>query len=247
MNVNEKMIIGELVTQNYKAASVFKSFGVDFCCNGNRTIGEACQAKGLNEELLLSKLNEVIMDKDAVTPDFDFWPIDLLADYIEKKHHRYVDTKITEIKPFLNKVVKVHGAEHPELIEIEKLFLESAGELTAHMKKEELILFPFIKKMVVAKLSGEQPSLPHFGTVENPVAMMKHEHDNEGERFRKIAALSHDYTPPVDACNTYRVTFAMIQEFEEDLHMHIHLENNILFPKAIALEKELFHGEAYAH
>lgn len=113
MNVNEKMVIGELVTQNYKAASVFKSFGVDFCCNGNRTIGEACQAKGLNEDLLLNKLNEVIMDKDAVTPDFDFWPIDLLADYIEKKHHRYVDTKITEIKSFLNKVVKVHGAEHP--------------------------------------------------------------------------------------------------------------------------------------
>ncbi|MFC0263162.1 iron-sulfur cluster repair di-iron protein [Fontibacter flavus] len=247
MNISEKSIIGELVSQNYKAASVFKSYGVDFCCNGNRTIGEACKAKGISSENMLNQLSSVLKEKDSALPAFDAWPMDLLVDYIEKKHHRYVDAKITEIKPFLHKVVKVHGGEHPELVEIEKLFLESAGDLTAHMKKEELILFPFIKKMVVAKIAGDQPNQPHFGTVENPVAMMKEEHNQEGERFRKIAELSNNYTVPADACNTYMVTFGMLKEFEEDLHMHIHLENNILFPQAIALEKELRYGEAFAN
>ncbi|MNT11953.1 Iron-sulfur cluster repair protein YtfE [compost metagenome] len=132
----------------------------------------------------------------------------------------------------------MHGASHPELFEINQLFIGCAGELAQHMKKEELILFPFIKKMVKASLTDELIEQPHFGTVENPIAMMMHEHDAEGERFRKIALLTNDYTPPADACNTYRVTFAMLAEFEEDLHKHIHLENNILFPAAAVLEKK---------
>jgi regulator of cell morphogenesis and NO signaling len=107
------------------------------------------------------------------------------------------------------------------------------------MKKEELILFPFIKKVVRASISNELMEQSHFGTIENPIAMMMEEHDTEGERFRKIAKLSTNYTPPVDACNTYKVTFAMLKEFEEDLHKHIHLENNILFPKATQLEKNV--------
>lgn len=149
-----------------------------------------------------------------------------------------METKIQEITPFLHKVVRVHGNLHPELIEIEQLFKESAGELTAHMKKEELILFPYIRKMVEAQRSGTQVQAP-FGTVHNPIRMMMHEHDSEGERFRKIAALSNNYTPPADACNTYKVTYSLLKEFEEDLHLHIHLENNILFPKSIELENIL--------
>ncbi|MFN8237520.1 MAG: hemerythrin domain-containing protein, partial [Chitinophagales bacterium] len=116
---------------------------------------------------------------------------------------------------------------------------ETAGELTAHMKKEELMLFPFIRKMAKAQTTKEKVSTPMFGTVQNPIAMMHQDHDTEGERFRKIAALTQNYTPPADACNTYRVTFALLKEFEEDLHLHIHLENNILFPKAIELEKSI--------
>jgi regulator of cell morphogenesis and NO signaling len=129
----------------------------------------------------------------------------------------------------------VHGERHPELLEIESLFLGSAGALTAHMKKEELVLFPYIKKMV----SKGPVEKPHFGTVQNPVQMMMNEHEVEGGRFREIAELSHNYTPPEDGCNTYRVAFAVLKEYENDLHLHIHLENNILFPKAIALEKKL--------
>ncbi len=154
-------------------------------------------------------------------------------------YHRYVEEKIQEIKSYLGKICKVHGNHHPELFEINELFHACAGELAMHMKKEELILFPFIRKMVKAKLQGTPLDASHFGTVENPINMMKHEHDAEGERFRKIFQLSNSYTPPQDACNTYKVTFALLKEFEEDLHLHIHLENNILFPKAVEMEKLL--------
>ena len=149
-----------------------------------------------------------------------------------------MEEKTQVILPFLDKLGKVHGAGHPELFEINELFKGCAGELAQHMKKEELILFPFVKKMVAASLTDELIVQPHFGTVQNPIAMMMEEHDNEGERFRKIALLTNNYTPPADACNTYRVTFSMLEEFEQDLHKHIHLENNILFPKAAALEKK---------
>lgn len=132
------------------------------------------------------------------------------------------------------------GNRSIELEQVLALFLETAGELTAHMKKEEFILFPFIRKMAKAELDHGQIARPHFATVENPVAMMKHDHDQEGERFAKIASLTDNYTAPSDACNTYRVTFALLKEFEADLHMHIHLENNILFPRAIEMEKRVF-------
>lgn len=237
MEISENKIIGELVAEDYRTASVFKSYGIDFCCNGNRSIGQVCEANKIEQSDIISKLEGALQNSDNSTTDYKSWPLDLLADYIEKKHHRYAETKIPEIKSYLNKIVNVHGRQHPELVEIETLFLQSAGELSMHMKKEELILFPYIRKMVQAEQHNDKPVKPHFGTIENPVAMMKHDHDTEGDRFRKIAALSNQYTLPMGACNTYRVAFALLKEFEDDLHLHIHLENNILFPKAIDLEK----------
>lgn len=239
MEILDNNIIGELVAQNYKTASVFKKFKIDFCCNGNRTISEACERKNIDASVLINELKNTVINQEQ-NIDFNHWELDLLADYIEKTHHRYVVAKIDEIKPFLNKVARVHGDHNPELKEIEILFNESALELTQHMQKEEVILFPFIRNMVKAKINQTAIPAPHFGTVENPIAMMKHEHQNEGERFEKISELSNNYTPPSHACNTYRVTFSLLKEFEENLHQHIHLENNILFPKAIELEKE-FH------
>lgn len=235
MNITKDTIIGNLVAQDYRTASVFKNSKIDFCCNGNRTIEDACTQKKIDSNALIAQLNAVVTQIQDSGIDYNAWPLDLLADYVEKKHHRYVENKIQEITPFLEKVVRVHGDRHPELAEVEQLFKASAGELTAHMKKEEMILFPFIRKMVEAKNNGTTIQAP-FGTVQNPIRMMMHEHDGEGERFRKIAALTDNYTPPADACNTYKVTFALIKEFEEDLHLHIHLENNILFPKSIEME-----------
>ena len=240
MNITEHSIVGEVVADDYRTASVFQTFGIDFCCKGNRSILEVCETRSVEPSILIEDLLQSTKQADKPSNDFNSWPLDLLADYIEKKHHRYVDARLLEIKPYLAKIVSVHGGRHPELAEIEKLFAEAAGEFTAHMKKEEFILFPFIRKMMKAGQEREKISRPHFGTVENPVTMMKHDHDLEGERFAKIAALSDSYTPPADACNTYRVTFALLKEFEADLHLHIHLENNILFPKSIDMEKKMF-------
>ncbi|WMJ73602.1 iron-sulfur cluster repair di-iron protein [Cytophagaceae bacterium ABcell3] len=239
MNITEEKTIGQIVADDYRTAAVFEKFGVDFCCKGNRTISEVCEKNNLSHEKLLTDLNKVTLEKESSNSDYKSWPLDLLADYIEKKHHRYVAEKIPVIQQYLKKLSSVHGKQHPELFEIYDLFNQSAGDLTAHMKKEEFILFPFVRKMVEAEVSGTPLSAPHFGTVENPVQMMMHEHDAEGERFRKIAELSNNYTPPADGCNTYRVTLALIKEFEDDLHLHIHLENNILFPQAIDMEKRL--------
>ena len=238
MELLKENIIGELVAQNYRAASIFKKHGIDFCCQGNRTIDDACTKKNIDSQSVINDLNLVINQQGTETIDYRSWPLDLLADYIEKKHHRYVEAKIIEIKPYLNKICSVHGERHPELLEINEHFLNSTGELTKHMKKEELILFPYVRKIVKAKQEKSQVAKPPFETVQNPIAMMMSEHDVEGERFRKISELSSSYTVPEDACNTYRVTFALLKEFEEDLHLHIHLENNILFPNTIKLEKE---------
>ena len=235
MSLTQEKIVGELVAEDYRAAGVFKTHGIDFCCQGNRSISDAAASANIATEQLMKELEDVIAVKAENSIDFQSWPMDLLADYVEKKHHRYVEQAIPVLNQYLDKICKVHGDRHPELLEINKLFKESAGELTAHMKKEELILFPFIRKMAAKNELGNA----HFGSVENPVKMMMDDHFAEGERFRKIAELSSDYTPPTDACNTYRVAFSLLNEFEEDLHRHIHLENNILFPKAIEKEKAL--------
>jgi len=238
METLERITIGDFVAKDFRTAALFSKYGIDFCCKGDRTLEEVCEKKEVNPDELLAQIEAILESKSDSGIDFNSWPIDLLADYIEKTHHRYVAEKTPTLLQFLDKLSKVHGANHPELLEINDLFKGCAGELAQHMKKEELILFPFIKKMVDATITDHLIEQPFFQTVENPIEMMKHEHDAEGERFRKIAELSNNYTPPADACNTYKVTFAMLQDFEEDLHKHIHLENNILFPKAIHLEKD---------
>lgn len=238
MKTSIKMTIGEIVAQDYRTAAVFSKYGIDFCCKGHRTIEEVCQKKSIATDQLLDVLDEVLANKESQSIDYKTWPLDLLADYVEKTHHRYIEEKTPVLLQFLNKLCRVHGENHSELFEVNELFTQSAQELAMHLKKEEMILFPFIRKMVAAKISETVVEAPHFGTVENPVAMMMEEHDNEGERFRKIAEITNNYTPPADACNTYKITYAMLEEFENDLHKHIHLENNILFPKSIELEKK---------
>ncbi|AUP81590.1 iron-sulfur cluster repair di-iron protein [Flavivirga eckloniae] len=230
--------IGQFVAEDFRTAAVFSNYGIDFCCRGDRTVEEVCDKNDINVSELLGKLQNVLSSTTGQNIDYKSWPLDLLVDYIEKTHHRYVAKKVPVLLQFLDKLCNVHGENHPELFEINEHFKASAGELAAHMKKEELVLFPFVKKMVNATISQSGIQAPHFGTVENPIAMMKDEHDNEGVRFREIAKLTNNYTPPADACNTYRVAYAMLEEFEKDLHLHIHLENNILFPGAIKLEQQ---------
>ncbi len=233
---NSQKSIGQFVADDYRTAAIFSKHKIDFCCNGNRTIEEACEKKAIDSNLLIEELETILNSSTNQSIDYKSWPLDLLAEYIEKKHHRYVEEKIPVLRQFLDKLCRVHGERHPELFKVNELFTASAGELASHMKKEELILFPFVKKMVKATFENQAITSPQFGTVENPINMMMQEHDNEGQRFRDIAELTNNYNPPADACNTYKVTYAMLDEFEKDLHLHIHLENNILFPNAIKLE-----------
>ena len=236
--ISEKSV-GEIVATHYKTAAIFRQYNIDFCCNGGQTLSEVCAARHLKMEDLISQLEKVIDVHPDPVMDFNQWPLDLLTDYIEKKHHRYVENQVREIRPYLDKICRVHGDKHPELIEISELFEQSAGELARHMKKEELMLFPSIRLLVRGKESGNDYSSPRLGSVRNPIKMMMDEHDLEGARFKKIEKLSDHYTPPQDACNTYRLTLSLLKEFEDDLHIHIHLENNILFPKAVELEQRL--------
>lgn len=231
--------IGQIVAEDYRTSQVFEKHNIDFCCNGGRSLQEVAAEKNLSVESLTDEIFKLQEDKSEGNIDFDSWPLDLLTDYIVKKHHRYSEKQIPVIKPYLDKICKVHGGHHPELFEIQKIFDGIVGEVAAHMKKEEIILFPFIKKMVEAKENNTPYNNPSGKSVGNPVEMLTHEHDSQGDAFKRIAELSNNYTNPPDGCNTYRVTLGLLQEFQQDLHKHIHLENNILFPKALALEKEL--------
>ena len=241
MNINKNTLISEIVAHNYKAASIFKKYKVDFCCNGNRSIETISEENNISSEIIITELNESI-NEETLEMDYQNWSLDFLADYIYQNHHKYVEKQVPEILHYLDKICRVHGKKHPELLEIRKLFKKSAGELTMHMKKEELILFPFIKKVAQAAQNNTPLNKPPFETIKNPIDMMHNEHDDEGERFRKIEELSNNYTTPQDACNTYKIAFSLLKDFEQDLHKHIHLENNILFIKAIQTENQLYNN-----
>ena len=239
MIIKPETTIGEIVAKNYKYASIFQKLQIDFCCNGQVTLQEACQQNDLNFEEIKEALIEVKNDYTHELADFNLWPINLLADYIQRKHHNYVEKKTNLINNLLEKLCQVHGESHPELFKIQEIFRKSGKDLAAHMKKEELMLFPLVKKMIQAKEDNITIQTPLFGNISQAIAQMHTDHQEEGKHFRQIREMSNDLTPPEDACNTYQVTFHELVEFEKDLHLHIHLENNILFPKAIALEEEL--------
>jgi regulator of cell morphogenesis and NO signaling len=230
MNQLAEKKVGKIVADNFRTAKVFTEYGIDFCCKGGIKLSEACETRGLDTEKVIEELLQVFQTADST--NYLGMGMAELVDHIVKVHHSYVENTIPALKFYLDKINRVHGDRHPELEEIKNQFFEAADALTVHMKKEEFILFPYIKAMEEAMKNDFHLSAPHFGHIDNPIAMMEHEHDTEGERFRKISALSNSYTPPSDACQTYRVAFAMLEEFENDLHTHIHLENNILFPVA---------------
>ena len=241
MSIDSHAVIGDIVANNYKTAEVFRTYGVDFFFKGNRTLKEIKDADEIWLEQLIRDLNLVLTDQKDSGTDFNTWPLDLLADYIEKKYHRYIEEKLPVIDEYLAKVCKVHGHGYNELYKVQEIFRASSEDLLNHMYKEEKILFPHIRKMVMESRSGLPYEKPMFGVLNNPISMMEEEHAIEGDRYREISALTNGYTPPPSACNTFMVTYAMLQEFEEKLHEHIHLENNILFPKAIKEEENLRH------
>jgi regulator of cell morphogenesis and NO signaling len=239
IELSDTPTIGSFVARDYRTASVFQKYGIDFCCKGGKSLDEVCEKKQIDPNELLSELLGIMNRPDNSVTDFQSWRLDRLADYIEKKHHRYIVETTPALMQFLDKLCKVHGEKHPELFKIREEFGAAIKELARHMGIEERILFPFIRSMVSLSNNNGPLIPPGFGTVRNPVSRMMKEHEVEGDRFSRIAEWTDQYNPPADACTTYRVAFSMLKEFDEDLHMHIHLENNILFPKAIELEKEV--------
>jgi len=218
---------------------VFETYGLDFCCGGKKTIGDACSANGLDSDELISELAGVTENGNHADKSFYNWEADFLADYIINTHHTYVIRALPNIYTHAIKVAQEHGENHPETIRISQVFSDIKEELEVHMQKEEKMLFPHIKLMSRANRDGNQMHYPPFGTVGNPIKVMEIEHENAGRLMSEINELTGNYSPPADACTTYRVLYEELREFENDLHIHIHLENNILFPKAIGIEKKL--------
>ena len=231
-----EMTVRSVVAGDSRTAAVFERHGIDYCCGGDRTIDEACREAGVSVEVVLADL-AALPDTDAAPPPrFAAWDPGFLVDYIVANHHAYVRGALPTILAHTRKIAEKHGARHPELAEIARTFEDVAGELTQHMMKEEHILFPYVKTLAAQAAAGCPPSPSPFGTVANPIHMMEREHESAGGAMRRIRELSHGYRLPDDACETYQITFAELQEFERDLHQHVHLENNLLFPKAIELE-----------
>jgi regulator of cell morphogenesis and NO signaling len=237
MTIIENKTVAEVVAENIKTAHIFKKYGIDFCCGGGISIDKACEKKNIDYTQLKEELLKV--DDAPRAYDYNKWELDFLIDHILHVHHNYVEESIPLIIQYVNRVAEVHGHHYTEVIEIKALFTEVANELASHMKKEELILFPYIKKLIRIKKEGGYYAQPFFGTVNNPIQMMEAEHETAGDIFKKIARLTNNYSPPKEACNTFRALYSKLDEFEQDLHRHIHLENNILHPKAIQLEQEI--------
>lgn len=230
--------VGQIAAKDLRKAEVFKKYGIDFCCGGKKTLRQVCEEKNIDVTKVETELQQFGAQGKATNISYGEWSLDFLADYIVNTHHNYVRKYLPELKGYAVKVAQVHGNEHPELIEIAKLVGEIDKELSAHLIEEEKHLFKYVKEIVAAKnlnvaLAAKQKSL------ESTIAELEKEHDFVGRCFDKIRDLSSNYAIPVDACTSYKLLFKMLQEFEDDLHIHIHLENNILFPKAIEMEKGL--------
>lgn len=239
MSGDAEETLGQLAAKDLRKAQIFKKYGLDFCCGGKKTVKQACAEKGLD----VTKVEQELMQADIAPASrplpYNEWSLDFLADYIVNTHHTYVKKTLPDLLFYASKVARVHGQRNPELVEINRHAEAVNTELTTHMMKEEKVLFPYVKALALAA-KGEAPTqAAHFGTVQNPINMMEMEHEFVGREMELIRTLSNNYTLPENACASYSMLYRMLDEFEQDLHLHIHLENNILFPKAIELEKTL--------
>lgn len=228
---NGKETIGQIVSGDIRKAEVFKKMGIDFCCGGKKTLEQACKEKGLSEAAVREAL-EAQHEQGFLNLDFNSWKPSFLADFITNQHHTFVRENTPILRELSAKVSIKHGDKYPYMKTVNEKLNELLNELETHMKKEEYILFPYIRQIEATKLKAEA-----FNSVQDPIWMMEQEHDIAGELIHEINALCNNYEEPVDACNSHKLLLYKLEEFENDLYQHIHLENNILFPKALDLEK----------
>jgi regulator of cell morphogenesis and NO signaling len=224
--------VAEIVAADYRAAGIFKKYGMDFCCGGKKPVTEACQKHGVNTDSLMEELNFVTAPDSYANIDYSKWTPELLVTYIEEMHHNYVKEAIPRIGMFTEKVAMRHGDSQPELIEVHQTFLELGREMLSHMQDEEDRVFPAITQFV-------KTDNPDMVLIHEMLAELEQEHEQAGALMAKLRALTNGFAPPEWACNTYRVSFAELEAFETDLHKHVHLENNILFPKIERLAHQM--------
>ena len=225
--------LAQIVNENHKAASVFEKYGLDFCCKGKRSLQHACIENSLSVEQLLSELQDV-SNSCEMPVDFGKMSLTQLASYIVTKHHAYVKEALPTIFAYLQRVATKHGDRHPEMFKVFEFFKAIKHEMEEHMQKEEVILFPRIKAVEEGATEKRMPAM-NISYLQAPIHVMEAEHEQAGQLLSEIRQLTGNYTPPDDACTTYRLSFAALHAFELDLHQHVHLENNILFPKTIEL------------
>ena len=239
MSVTTERTVRELALEKPGAARVFEKLGIDYCCGGKQTLEQACRTASIPVDEVLEAL-EVSPPSGQDFPENGDWqtaPLAHLISHIKNTHHKYTREEIARLSPLFEKVCSVHGERHPELFELRATFQGLAQELTTHMMKEEMVLFPYMERMEESVIQREPILPPPFGTVQNPVTMMMHEHDSAGNALRTMRQQSANYTPPADACVSYGTLYKALSDLESDLHQHIHLENNILFPRAIEMER----------
>lgn len=237
MTCTHAMTLGEIVTADFRAAAVLEKYGLDFCCRGNRSLEQSCRDAGLRTDEVLHQLEAIEASPSPDAPAYSAWSPAALVEHIVTKHHAYVREALPVLLTHAGKIAKVHGERHPELIRVAQLVEQVAAEMTSHMMKEEHVLFPYIVELGAAAEAGRPAPFAPFGTVDNPIRMMEAEHESAGNAMFEIRELTDDYTVPADGCTTYAVCLRELDAFEKDLHLHVHLENNILFPKASALER----------
>jgi regulator of cell morphogenesis and NO signaling len=240
MTPNPAQTVREIAIQNPATVSVFESLGIDYCCGGKRPLAEACQRANLSVDRVLALLSSATnSESEPADRSWTTAPLDELATYIVGTHHQYIRAEAPRLQDLARKVVPKHAAAHPELTSIEELFSAMADELFAHLMKEERILFPALRQLEAAASTGAPAPITCFDSVQAPIARMLADHDDAAELTSQIRKLAGSYQPPADACPSFRALYHGLEQFERDLHRHVHLENNILFPRAIELEASL--------
>lgn len=230
--------VREIALEQPTSIRVFEQFGIDYCCGGRKPLAEACAASNLEVDAVLAALERAAAGEAPTTEDWTSVSLEALSRHIVAKHHTYVRSELPRLAVLAEKVVRRHGDTQAELSQIQAKLAALDEELTQHLAKEEVVLFPYVTKLERALETGSTLPRGCFGTVANPIAMMTAEHDAAGALLAEIRQLSHQFTTPVGACPTYHALYDGLREFEQDLHRHIHLENNILFPRAIRMEAE---------
>lgn len=233
--------VREIALEMPLTTKVFENYKIDYCCGGHRNFSEACEIAGVATENVLREISDClkIADENELA-EIQNLSLTALIEHIEKTHHVFTRNEIKNLVPLMLKVAEKHGAQNPQLVVLDQLFAELCAELAPHLVKEEEVLFPYIIQLEKYKNGNNFVAMPSFGTVKNPVGMMMREHDTAGDILRKMRGVSEDYKLPENACPSFTALFTRLEAFEKDLHRHIHLENNVLFPQAIALENEIF-------